>query len=98
MCRGKGLALRSCLRGKATRPILIGTWRAASWAIRFYEKHAFTLVDRRQNDELLRRHWNIPVRQVAESVVLGHEPAAGERGLVGHACPRCPEVLYSFRL
>jgi len=52
------------------REILVGTWKAASWAIQFYEKHGFTLVSSHEKDGLLRKHWNIPERQVQNSVVL----------------------------
>jgi len=53
-----------------TRQILVGTWGAAWWAIRFYEKHGFRLVSREETNKLLRDYWNIPERQVETSVVL----------------------------
>jgi len=67
---GVGTTLLECLRRQASRPMLVGTWRAATWAIRFYERHGFTLVTDQQKDVLLRRYWTIPERQVEESVVL----------------------------
>jgi GNAT superfamily N-acetyltransferase len=53
-----------------TRKILVGTWAAAPWAIRFYEKHGFRLVSTEEKNNLLHKYWNIPERQVETSVVL----------------------------
>ena len=50
--------------------VLVGTWEAAYWAIRLYEKHGFRLVTREEKDRLLREYWNIPERQIETSVVL----------------------------
>ena len=58
------------LRGQTHRPILIGTWADAPWAIRFYEKHGFRLVSPQEKDHLLRKYWTIPERQIETSVVL----------------------------
>ena len=41
-----------------------------SWAIGFYEKHGFRVVDRDEKNVLLKKYWNIPDRQVETSVVL----------------------------
>jgi GNAT superfamily N-acetyltransferase len=68
--KGVGTALLEFLRNQVDRPMLVGTWRAATWAIRFYERHGFSLVTNQQKDVLLRRYWTIPDRQVEESVVL----------------------------
>ncbi|MFC1940169.1 GNAT family N-acetyltransferase [Chloroflexota bacterium] len=54
-----------------TTRLLVGTWADASWAIRFYQKHGFTLLP--DKDELLRTYWDIPQRQIETSVVLGIE-------------------------
>lgn len=54
-----------------TKRILVGTWEAATWAIRFYEKNGFKL--QANKDELLRKYWKIPTRQIGLSVVLGIE-------------------------
>ena len=62
--------LLSVLRKKASRPILIGTWAAATWAVRFYEAHGFNLVSPEEKDRLLKRYWSIPQRQIETSVVL----------------------------
>jgi GNAT superfamily N-acetyltransferase len=53
-----------------TSEVLVGTWEAAYWAIRFYEKHGFKLLSKEEKDRLLRKYWNIPERQVETSVVL----------------------------
>lgn len=68
--QGVGGKLLSVLRGKATRPVLVGTWAAAVWAVRFYEKHGFQLVSTEEKNRLLKKYWSIPERQVETSVVL----------------------------
>jgi len=68
--RGIGGHLLSHLREMASGPMLIGTWAAAVWAIRFYERHGFQMVDPQEKDRLLKRYWNIPERQIETSVVL----------------------------
>ena len=50
--------------------ILVGTWKAAGWAIKFYEKHGFQLVSEAEKDRLLQTYWDIPRRQIETSVVL----------------------------
>ncbi|MFP3910064.1 MAG: GNAT family N-acetyltransferase [Archaeoglobaceae archaeon] len=68
---GIGGKLLDYLIGQAeTSQVLVGTWENASWAIRFYQKHGFSLVSREEKNRLLRRYWNIPPRQVETSVVL----------------------------
>ena len=71
--RGIGGKLLAELRKLTARPVLIGTWAAATWAIRFYEKHGFRLVTPEEKDRLLKKYWSIPERQVETSVVLGDE-------------------------
>ena len=68
--RGIGGKLLSHLREMASRPILIGTWADASWAIQFYERHGFQLVGGEEKDRLLKQYWTIPERQIDTSVVL----------------------------
>ena len=68
--RGIGGELLEHLRGSATLRILVGTWAAAEWAIRFYERHGFELLPRDEGAALLRRYWTIPERQIETSVVL----------------------------
>jgi N-acetylglutamate synthase-like GNAT family acetyltransferase len=67
---GLGTKLLCHLQNLTTRPVLIGTWAAAEWAIRFYEKHGFQSVGREQKNALLKRYWSIPERQIETSVVL----------------------------
>lgn len=67
---GIGHALLEHLNGLTPRPVLIGTWKAATWAIRFYEKNGFRRVGEEEKNRLLRTYWTIPARQVEESVVL----------------------------
>lgn len=64
-----GRLLRSLL-AKTDRPVLIGTWADAHWAIAFYEKHGFAVVSPEEKTRLLRTYWDIPDRQVQTSVVL----------------------------
>ena len=68
--RGIGVLLLAHLRQLTDRPVLIGTWAAAAWAIHFYEKHGFQLLSPREKDLLLKKYWSIPERQAKTSVVL----------------------------
>lgn len=74
---GIGGHLLRHLLARAEPPVLIGTWSAAVWAIRFYEKFGFRAVTPREKDYLLKRYWCIPDRQIETSVVLvdGRWPA-----------------------
>jgi len=68
--RGIGSRLLEHIRSFTDGPLLVGTWAAAKWAIRFYGKHGFRLVPRDEAPALLRRYWDIPDRQIETSVVL----------------------------
>jgi N-acetylglutamate synthase-like GNAT family acetyltransferase len=68
--RGIGAQLLSHLRLLTERPVLIGTWADAVWAIRFYEKHGFQMVSTTEKVRLLKKYWSIPERQIETSVVL----------------------------
>ncbi len=68
--KGIGGKLISHLKTLIVRPTLIGTWAAADWAIRFYQKHGFRLVTLEEKERLLRKYWSIPQRQTETSVVL----------------------------
>jgi GNAT superfamily N-acetyltransferase len=72
--RGIGSALLERLADRAPRPLLVGTWAAAEWAIRFYERHGFEPVGRERSAELLRAYWDIPERQIETSIVLAKPP------------------------
>nr|MDO8113870.1 GNAT family N-acetyltransferase [Candidatus Sigynarchaeota archaeon] len=69
---GQLIAHLMTLSGKK-RPVMIGTWKSATWAIRFYEQHGFHLVDEQTKNKLLQKYWSIPGRQVETSVVLVQE-------------------------
>ena len=73
---GIGGRLLATLLTTAEKPVLIGTWADAGWAVAFYEKHGFRRVTFDEKERLLRRYWSIPERQVETSVVL----ARGDRG------------------
>jgi GNAT superfamily N-acetyltransferase len=78
--RGVGERLLSHIRQLAPGPILVGTWAAAWWAIRFYQKHGFQLVPPDEKDRLLRTYWTISPRQVETSVVLADPKWLGAEG------------------
>jgi N-acetylglutamate synthase-like GNAT family acetyltransferase len=73
--RGIGGALLTSLAAKASGPLLVGTWAAADWAIRFYHRHGFHLVSKAEKDRLLQIYWTVPPRQRECSVVLARELA-----------------------
>ena len=68
--RGIGSRLLEHLLALAERPVLIGTWRDAAWAVRFYQRHGFSPVSAAEKDRLLRRYWSVPPHQIRNSVVL----------------------------
>lgn len=68
--QGVGAALLQHLRARTDRPILIGTWAAAKWAIRFYEKQGFRVIEGAKKNALLKKYWTVPDRQIDASVVL----------------------------
>lgn len=70
---GIGKKLLQHLESMTDKPILIGTWAAASWAISFYEKNGYALVSEENKNRLLRKYRSIPERQVETSVVLANQ-------------------------
>jgi len=70
--KGIGSKLLAHLVNLTSKPILIGTWAAATWAIEFYQKHGFKLLPEEEKNRLLLRYWSIPQRQVETSVVLAN--------------------------
>ena len=68
--KGVGASLLRHVQSLTSKPILIGTWRDATWAIAFYQRNGFTLLSDSDKDALLRRFWSIPARQAETSVVL----------------------------
>lgn len=76
---GIGSKLLRHLESMTEKPILIGTWAAATWAISFYKKHGYSLVPEEEKNRLLRKYWRIPERQVETSVVLANREWMNER-------------------
>lgn len=72
--RGVGGDLLEHLKRTTTRRILVGTWAAAEWAIRFYHRHGFETVSVDDKTSLLRKYWSISDRQIETSVVLASPP------------------------
>ena len=68
--KGVGTALLRHIERQTTKPILVGTWLDAAWAIRFYEKNGYEILSRPETVCLLHRYWNVPERQIETSVVL----------------------------
>lgn len=73
--RGQGIGgeLLTFIRQQTARPILIGTWADAIWAVAFYKKYGFELESPDGKNMLLQKYWSIPDRQVETSVVLGDQ-------------------------
>jgi N-acetylglutamate synthase-like GNAT family acetyltransferase len=69
---GVGTRLLRHVESLVDKPLLIGTWAAASWAIEFYQRNGFTVVASDDKDRLLRTYWSIPNRQIETSVVLAN--------------------------
>ncbi len=70
--KGVGSKLLQHLGSLTKKPLLMGTWKDAKWAILFYEKHGFHLVTEEEKNILLRKYWEIPEKQVETSVVLSN--------------------------
>ena len=69
--KGTGSALLEYLLKKNQNSrLLVGTWRNAKWAIRFYEKFGFILHAKDQSTLLLKKYWKLPSKQIENSVVL----------------------------
>jgi GNAT superfamily N-acetyltransferase len=71
--KGVGTALLRHVEALTGKPILIGTWADATWAIEFYRRNGYTVVSDGEKDRLLRTFWSIPERQIETSVVLADE-------------------------
>ena len=72
-CQGKGTGsalLEYLLKKNQNCRLLVGTWRKATWAIRFYEKFGFILHAKEQSTLLLKKYWKIASKQIENSVVL----------------------------
>jgi N-acetylglutamate synthase-like GNAT family acetyltransferase len=68
--KGVGTVLLHHVISLTTKPILVGTWGAATWAITFYQRNGFTLLPETDKNTLLQRYWSVPERQIETSVVL----------------------------
>ena len=69
---GIGARLLSHIKALTTRPILVGTWASAAWAVRFYQKHGFEVVSHAEKEKRLRTYWTVSERQIEISLVLSH--------------------------
>jgi N-acetylglutamate synthase-like GNAT family acetyltransferase len=84
--KGVGTRLLRHVEKLTSKPILIGTWAAAAWAIDFYRRNGYTVVSESDKDRLLRTYWSIPTRQIETSVVLADrrwvnaQPGASAKG------------------
>ena len=71
--QGKGVGsklLEYLLKKNLNSRLLVGTWKDATWAIRFYEKFGFILHTKEEKTLLLKKYWKIPSKQIENSVVL----------------------------
>jgi GNAT superfamily N-acetyltransferase len=68
--KGVGTKLLHHVQSLTDKPVLIGTWADATWAVDFYKRNGFTVVSQAEKERLLRTYWSIPARQVETSVVL----------------------------
>jgi len=80
---GVGTKLLHHVQRLTSKPILIGTWADAKWAIGFYERNGFTAVPKQEIARLLRKYWSIPDRQVETSVVLADRRWMNSAGAAG---------------
>lgn len=76
--KGVGRRLLRHLESLTDKPVLIGTWAAATWAVGFYVRNGFTIVSQSDKERLLRRYWSIPERQIETSVVLADRRWKGQ--------------------
>jgi GNAT superfamily N-acetyltransferase len=85
--RGVGSSLLDHFARSTTRRMLVGTWAAAEWAVRFYRRQGFELVTPEQKAALLKTYWTIPERQIEVSVVLAKPPLAGTTPAITRRIP-----------
>lgn len=67
---GIGTQLLRTLESLTDKPVMIGTWQRATWAISFYEKNGYRVLSREETDFVLRKYWNLPELQIITSVAL----------------------------
>jgi N-acetylglutamate synthase-like GNAT family acetyltransferase len=75
--KGVGTTLLRHVEGLTDKPVLIGTWAAASWAIEFYRRNGYRVLAHGEKNRLLRKYWTIPKRQIETSVVLADQRWTG---------------------
>ena len=71
--QGKGVGsilLNHMLNKNKNCRLLVGTWKNALWAIKFYKKFNFILHNDQKANLLLNKYWNISSEQIKNSVVL----------------------------
>jgi len=68
--QGVGGQILSRIMKDAGRPVLIGTWADAVWAVRFYESNGFAVVSAQEKERLLHKYWTVPDRQIETSIVM----------------------------
>jgi N-acetylglutamate synthase-like GNAT family acetyltransferase len=78
--QGIGARLLRHLESLTGKPILIGTWADAAWAISFYQKNGYDLVSQEEKNRLLKKYWSIPPRQIETSVVLAKRESTRSDG------------------
>jgi N-acetylglutamate synthase-like GNAT family acetyltransferase len=78
--QGIGTLLLHHFESVTEKPILIGTWADATWAVSFYQKNGYQLVTPKEKTVLLKKYWTIPDRQIETSVVL-----ADSKWIIGNA-------------
>ena len=85
--KGTGAILLAHLRTLSDMPFLIGTWADAVWAVRFYQRHGFRVVEAEKKDRLLKTYWDVPARQIETSVVLADQRWRESQASSGQAHP-----------
>ena len=71
--QGKGIGrklIKFLLKKNQNSRLLVGTWKDATWAIKFYQKFGFTVKSSDEKNILLKKYWKIPLKQKENSVVL----------------------------
>ena len=69
--KGRGsMLIEHLLKKNQNSRLLVGTWKNAEWAIRFYKKFGFIIHAKEQSTLLLKKYWKIPSKQIKNSVVL----------------------------
>lgn len=70
--KGVGTMLLRHLEALTAKPVLIGTWSDATWAIQFYLRNGYSIVPAQHGSVLLQKYWSVPARQIETSLVLAN--------------------------